>query len=81
MDIPFIGQLATQGVLGLLLAISVSLNVASFIYFTKIIQTLNDKRVDDAKELTSKIVDPLNTIKANGELMISLFQRFLNGTK
>jgi hypothetical protein len=74
MELPFLGQLATQGLLGLLLALSLFANW----YFIKTIQTLNDKRVEDAKEITSKILDPLNTIKSNSELLISLFQQFLS---
>ena len=74
MELPFLGQLATQGLLGLLLALSLFANW----YFIKTIQNLNDKRVEDAKELSSKILDPLNTIKSNGELLIQLFQKFLN---
>ena len=77
MELPFLGQLATQGLLGLLLALSLFANW----YFIKTIQNLNDKRVEDAKELTTKILDPLSTIKTNGELMIQLFQKFLTGTK
>jgi len=73
MDLPFLGQLATQGILGIMLAISLFLNW----YFIKTIQTLNDKRVEDAKEMTTKILDPLNVIKSNGELLINLFQKFL----
>ena len=73
MELPFLGQLATQGLLGLLLALSLFANW----YFIKTIQNLNDKRVEDAKELSSKIMDPLNTIKSNGELLITLFQKFL----
>lgn len=73
MDLPFLGELATQGILGILLALSLFANW----YFIKTIQSLNDKRVEDAKELTTKILDPLNTIKSNGELLISLFQKFL----
>lgn len=77
MDLPFLGQLATQGILGLLLALSLFANW----YFIRTIQTLNDKRVEDAKELTSKVLDPLNTIKTNGELLIQLFQKFLTNIK
>lgn len=76
-DIPFLGQLATQGLLGLLLALSLFANW----YFIKTIQSINDKRVEDAKEITGKILDPLNTIKTNGELLISLFQQFLTNNK
>lgn len=74
MELPFLGQIATQGLLGILLALSLFINW----YFIKTIQSLNDKRVEDAKELSSKILDPLNTIKSNGELLIQLFQKFLN---
>lgn len=74
MELPFLGELATQGILGILLALSLFANW----YFIKTIQTLNDKRVEDAKELSTKILDPLNTIKTNGELLIQLFQKFLN---
>lgn len=74
MDLPFLGELATQGILGILLALSLFANW----YFIKTIQSLNDKRVEDAKELSSKILDPLNTIKSNGELLIQLFQKFLS---
>lgn len=77
MELPFLGQLATQGLLGLLLALSLFANW----YFIRTIQNLNDKRVEDAKELTAKVLDPLNTIKTNGELLIQLFQKFLNDTK
>lgn len=74
MDLPFLGQIATQGILGLLLALSLFANW----YFIKSIQTLNDKRVDDAKQLTTKILDPLEIVKNNSDLLIKLFQNFLN---
>lgn len=77
MELPFLGQLATQGLLGLLLALSIFANW----YFIRTIQGLNDKRVEDAKELTVKILEPLNTIKSNGELLIQLFQKFLSNDK
>lgn len=73
----FLEKLATQGILGILLAISLFANW----YFIKKIQELNDKRVEDAKEISSKILDPVNTIKNNGELLISLFQKFLSEKK
>ena len=73
-DLPFLGQLATQGVLGILLALSLFANW----YFIKLIQTLNDKRIEDAKEITSKILEPLETIQRNTELAITLFQDFLS---
>lgn len=78
-SIPFIGQIATQGVLGLLLALSLFTNW----YFIKKIQEINDKRVKDAQDLSNKLLDPVNAIKQNSELLISLFTRFLNssGTK
>lgn len=76
MDVPLVKELATNGILGLLLSLSILTNW----YFIKTIQQLNDKRVEDAKEITTKILDPLNTIKSNVELQINLFQKFLNVT-
>lgn len=76
MDLPFIGQIATQGVLGVLLAISIFANW----YFVKTIQAVNDKRIDDAKELSNKLLDPINAVKQNSELLIALFTRFLQGS-
>lgn len=75
MDLPAVGQVATQGVLGMLLALSVTANW----YFIRTIQTINDKRIDDAKELSNKLLDPLNAVKQNSELLIALFTRFLQG--
>lgn len=72
-DLPFLGQLASQGLLGVLLALSLFANW----YFIRSIQSLNDKRVEDAKEMTSKILEPISTIQRNTELAISLFQEFL----
>jgi len=69
-----IGNIATQGVLGLLLALSIALNW----YFIKTIQGVNEKRVSDAQDITNKLLDPINAIKSNSELLISLFQKFLN---
>lgn len=76
MDVTLVKELATNGILGLLLSLSILTNW----YFIKTIQQLNDKRVEDAKEITTKILDPLNTIKSNVELQINLFQKFLNVT-
>lgn len=73
VDIPFLGTLASQGLLALLLSISL---FANWFMFNRI-QYLNDKRVEDAKEITTKIVEPLNAVKTNGELLISLFNNFL----
>lgn len=74
MDLPsLLGSLATQGVLGILLVLSLFANW----YFIQSIQKLNDKRVEDAKEITSKLTEPLNVIKTNGELLTSMFQKFL----
>lgn len=77
MELPTLTELGRYGLLGLLLIISLGVNW----YFIKTIEALNDKRVADAKELTSKIMDPLNTIKTNGETLISLFQRLLDKSK
>jgi len=73
METSFINQLASQGLLGLLLTLSIIANW----YFIKTIQLLNNKRVEDAKELTSKILDPLNTIKNNSQMQIELLQKLL----
>lgn len=72
--IPFLGQIASQGLLGLLLAGSLFANW----YFIKKIQDVNDKRVQDAQDMTNKLLDPVNAIKQNSEVLISLFTRFLN---
>lgn len=69
-------QVATQGVLGILLALSLFVNYAMF----KIIQNLNEKRISDAKEVTKTILEPLDTIKKNGENLIIMFSQFLNNT-
>ena len=76
MDLPAVGQVATQGVLGMLLAVSIAANW----YFIKTIQTVNDKRIDDAKELSNKLLDPINAVKQNSELLIALFTQFLRGS-
>ena len=69
-----LGQLATQGILGILLTISI---VANW-YFIKKVQQVNDARVQDAQDITNKLLDPINAIKVNSELLISLFTKFLN---
>lgn len=71
---PFVSTIASQGLLGLLLAFSLFANW----YFIKKIQEINDKRVQDAQDLSNKLLDPVNAIKQNSELLISLFTRFLN---
>lgn len=73
MDLPFLSQLATQGVLGIILAISLFANW----YFIKSIQQINDKRVQDAQEFSNKLLEPINAVKINSELLINLFQKFL----
>lgn len=77
MDVPSLTELARYGLLGLLLALSISANW----YFIQTIQKLNDKRVQDAKEITTKILEPLDNVKSNSELLISLFQQFLKNRK
>jgi dihydrodipicolinate synthase/N-acetylneuraminate lyase len=74
MELPFLGELAKYGLLGILLGLSIFANW----YFIQAIQKLNDKRIEDAKEITTKILEPLDTVKKNSELLISLFQQFLN---
>ena len=74
---PLIGQIATQGVLGLLLAISLLANW----YFIKTVQSVNEKRVQDAQDITDKLLEPINIIRSNSDLLISLFTRFLNMPK
>lgn len=73
MDLPFLSELARVGLLGLLLALSIYANW----YFIQTIQKLNDKRVEDAKEITTKILEPLDDVKKNSELLINLFEKFL----
>lgn len=73
-SLPFIGQVATQGVLGLMLAVSMFANW----YFVKKIQDVNDKRVSDAQDFTNKLLEPINAIKNNSELLITLFTKFLS---
>lgn len=74
MELPFLGQLATQGVLGVLLALSLFVNYLLF----RIIQDLNEKRINDAKEITTKFFEPIENIKKNGETLITMFNQFLN---
>lgn len=74
MELPFLGQLATQGILGILLALSLFMNW----YFINKIQELNDKRIADAKEVTVKFFEPIENIKKNGETLITMFNQFLN---
>lgn len=76
-NIPYLKNIAEYGLLGILLVLSLLGNW----YFIKIIQHLNDQRVQDAKEISAKILEPLNIIKSNGELLISLFQKFLSSSK
>jgi hypothetical protein len=73
-NLPFLGQLATQGILGILLVISIVLNW----YFIRKIQQVNDLRVQDAQDITNKLLDPIGAIRVNSELLISLFTKFLN---
>lgn len=73
-DVPFLGQVASQGVLGLLLTISIAANW----YFIKKVQQVNDARVQDAQDITNKLLDPITAIRVNSELLISLFTKFLN---
>jgi dihydrodipicolinate synthase/N-acetylneuraminate lyase len=77
MDLPFLGELAKYGILGIILGLSIYANW----YFIQAIQKLNDKRVEDAKQITTKILEPLDTVKKNSELLINLFQQFLNNGK
>ncbi len=74
MDLPFLNQLASNGLLGVMLAISLFVNW----YFFKIIQKQNDKMVENAKEITDKLLEPIDQIKRNGELLTTLFQNFLS---
>ena len=69
-----LGQIAAQGILGLLLTISIAANW----YFIKKVQQVNDLRVQDAQDITNKLLDPITAIKVNSELLISLFTKFLN---
>lgn len=73
-SLPFIGQIATQGVVGMILALSLFVNW----YLIKTIQQVNEKRVQDAQDMTNKLLDPVNAIKTNSELLITLFSRFLS---
>lgn len=73
-QVPFISQIANNGVLGTILALSLLLNW----YFIKAIQRLNDKRVQEMQEAASKSLEPINAIKQNSDLLITLFTRFLN---
>mgnify|MGYP001568650075 CR=1 FL=1 len=73
VELPFLAQLTSQGLLGVLLALSLSINW----YFVRKLQEVNEKRVQDAQEITSKLLDPINAIKVNSELVITLFNRFL----
>lgn len=74
LNLPILGSIATQGVLGVLLLGSIYLNW----YFIKKIQQVNDARVQDAQDITNKLLDPINAIKTNSELLISLFTKFLS---
>jgi len=74
MDIPGIKELATQGVLGILLGISLFFN---WFLLQRLLDS-QEKRIEDAKQITTKILEPLDTIKANGELLVTLFNKFLN---
>jgi hypothetical protein len=70
---PLLGQIAAQGVIGILLIISMAANW----YFIKKVQQVNDARVQDAQDITNKLLDPITAIKVNSELLISLFTKFL----
>lgn len=71
-----LGQLASQGLMGILLVLSILANA----YFIKKIQDVNDKRVQDAQDFSNKLLEPVNAIKANSEILIALFTKFLNST-
>ena len=73
-ELPLLGQVATQGVLGILLVVSIGLNW----YFIRKVQQVNDLRVQDAQDITNKLLDPISIIRTNSELLISLFTKFLN---
>lgn len=77
MDIfgSLLSTLAGQGIIGIVLATSLFLNW----YQIRQLQSVNDKRVTDAKELSDKILEPISAIKQNSDLLITLFTRFLNG--
>jgi hypothetical protein len=70
----FLSSLAGQGIVGVVLAACFYL----IWYLTRELQRINDKRVADAQELSGKILEPINAIKQNSDLLISLFTRFLN---
>lgn len=66
-----IGKLAETSVLGVVLAISLFTN---YFLFT-IIQQLQEKRIQDARDVTDSILGPINQIDTNSRLLISLFQK------
>lgn len=69
-----IGKLAETSVLGVVLAISLFTN---YFLFT-IIQQLQEKRIQDARDVTDSILGPIQQIDTNSRLLISLFQKLVD---
>jgi hypothetical protein len=65
-----IQTLAETGILGLLLAISIGANY--FLY--KEIKYLQNKRVEDAKEIREQFTEPMKAIKQTVDLILILLE-------
>lgn len=73
MDIQFIKQLSEQGILALLLSISI---VANW-YFVRGWLSEKDKRTSDARLVSDKIIEPLDNLKKTLDNMNVLLQAIL----
>lgn len=70
MDIPLLTKLAEQGVIALLLAISVLGNIWQYKQF----MTLQDKRLNDILEARDMLLEPVKSMGKTVDLILSMLQ-------
>lgn len=63
-------NLAEQGIVALLLALSITANYLMF----KAILDLQEKRVFDAKEYNAALLEPMKALKQTADLILSIVQ-------
>lgn len=73
-EVDLIRSLGQFGILGVVLAISLSANF----FFIRGWLGEKDKRVDDAKMITSKIIEPINTLQKTADGMMIILQNIVN---